>query len=122
MVTWAESRGSYAGTAELWAYNSKLFDVEVALTGFVNVVPIKTMGSETDKDTTVSWNGVLLGGISEIEQNRLLGQRLELHLPTGKVGNVVLTNNKGSLRCTHWPPFPIEYNGTEVNDESEITT
>lgn len=122
MAAFAESRGSYAGPAELWANDSKLFDVEVALTGYVNVVHIKTIGYETDKDNTVSWNGVLLGGISETEQIRLLGQRLELHLPTGKVGNVVLANNRGSLSGIRWPPFPIEYNGMEVNDESEITT
>jgi hypothetical protein len=96
--------------------------MEVALTGYVNVVHIKTMGYEADKDNTVSWNGDLLGGISETEQIRLLGQPLELHLPTGKVGNVALANNKGLLIGIRWPPFPIEYNGIEVNDESEILT
>lgn len=119
MTSWTDSRGSYTGPAELWANGSKVFEIDVELAGYVNVVHVKTLGYEFEKDTTVSWDGVLLGGISESAQIRLLGQRLELHLPTGKVGRVNLLI-KGSLSGIRWPPFPIEYNGTEVNGESEV--
>lgn len=38
----------YSGTAELWANDSKLFDVEMVLTGYVKVVHIKAMSYEAD--------------------------------------------------------------------------
>ncbi len=120
MAGWLELRGSYTGPAEVWSNGSKLFDVTVALKGYVNVVHIRTIGWETDMDNTVSWDGILLGGMAKADQLRHLGQRLELHLPSGKVGNVHLVNTEDSLSGSRWPPFPITYRGVEISDESEI--
>lgn len=47
-------------------------------------------------------------------------QRLELHLPDGKVGNAYLADNNGTLKCSGWPPFPIVYNGQQVDDQSQL--
>ena len=112
-------RGQYDGPAELWSGDSKLADVEVSLRGYVDVMHVKTIGYEHDQDNTVSWGGVLTG-LSQAEQMRLFSQRLELHLPDGKVGNAYLADNNGTLKCSGWPPFPIIYNGQEVDDESQL--
>ncbi|MHB8288252.1 MAG: hypothetical protein ACYDEY_03280 [Acidimicrobiales bacterium] len=117
-----ETRGGCSERAELWLHGSKLADVEVSLTDYVKVVHVNASGGQFDTDDTVSWNGDLVDGLSEHEQNKLLGKKLELHLlRTGKIGRVALANNKGSLKGIGWPPFPIEYNGKSVNDKSEIT-
>lgn len=116
-----EPRGSYSGSAEVWSNGSKLFDVKVTLTGYVTVVPIAMIANEAERDYTTSWDGILLRGIPTTDQAMLPLGVVELRLPSGKVGYVVFDNNEGSLKGVGWPPFPITYNGVEVNDESEIT-
>lgn len=115
-----EPRGTYTGPAELWAGDSKVADVMVSLSGYVQVAHIKTIDREADKDNTVSWDGVLLDGLSQAEQTGLFGQHVELRLGNGKVGSAVFAGNDGSISGLRWPPFSIVYNGIEVAEESEI--
>ena len=113
-----ELRGEYLGEAEMRADGVKVSDITVHLLGFVDVMHIRTLGQEIDTDGTVSWSGTLKD-VPMANQFPLVGKHLELVLPTGKSGTAVIAKFPDELQGMRWPPFPIVYNGREVDDESE---
>jgi hypothetical protein len=84
-----EVRTEYTGSAELWVDGAKSRDVAVELTGYVEVIEVRTVGAVIRMDGVTSWDGYL-NGLSEHEQRRLVGKRLELRLDSGEIGRGLL--------------------------------
>jgi hypothetical protein len=100
-----EVRTAYTGSAELWVDGIKSRNIAVELTGYVEVVEVRTVGAVTRMDGVTSWDGYI-NGLSEHEQHRLVGKRLELRLDSGEIGGGLLkTDGDGYLSGYGITPF-----------------
>jgi hypothetical protein len=80
-------------------------EIAVDLTGYVEVVRVKTAGAITHRDGVSWWDGYL-NGLTRSEQLQLVGKPVELRLPAGGVGRGVLTRDgDGYLSGYGIPPF-----------------
>jgi hypothetical protein len=91
-----EPRTSYSGPAELWVDGAVWRqDIAVRLTGYVEVIQVKTIGAVTHMDGVTWW-----------EQIRLVGKLLELRLTNGAICRGILTGDgDGYLSGYGMSPF-----------------
>jgi hypothetical protein len=92
-----ENRGSFDDRVEIWIAEVKQLDAEVHLDKYVDVIEIRTLGGVELMDGPQSWDGYLVG-LSDHERSGLIGQQLDLKLPSGQTGRAVMTDyNSGAL-------------------------
>jgi hypothetical protein len=101
-----QQRSGYSGSAEVWVDGTLWQQViAVDLTGYVEVVQLKTIGAITHVDGVTCWDGYL-NGLTSKEQAQLVGKRLELRLIGGAVGRGILTEDGGGYLSGYGPtPF-----------------
>jgi hypothetical protein len=101
-----EPRTSYNGPAELWVDGAMWRqDIAVRLTGYVEVIQVKTIGAVTRMDGVTWWDGYL-SGLAWSEQIRLVGKLLELRLASGAICRGILTGDgDGYLSGYGMSPF-----------------
>ncbi len=101
-----ELRSGYSGSAELWVDGARWqHGIAVDLTGYVEVVQVKTRGAVTRMDGVTWWDGYL-NGLTSNEQTQLVGRPLHLRLAGGAVGRGILTGDGGGYLSGYGPtPF-----------------
>jgi hypothetical protein len=104
-----EARTEYEGSAVIAVEGSeRQFDVEVQLTGYVDVIKITTNGGVRYADGSRSWDGYITSGLSEADAIGLASDRLEIRLPDGRSGGAVLPHADNYLRGFRAAPFGPE--------------
>jgi hypothetical protein len=91
---------------EIWVGGEKRLDVDVRLSGYVEVSVIPTLGPEQlpPMDGVTSWEG-LWYGMAESDAMDLIAEVFELRFPDGRVGRVRLDDTAGKLRGMGETPF-----------------
>ena len=88
-----EPRTGYSGSAELWVDGTMWRqNVVVDLTGYVEVVRVKTSEAVTYMEGVTWWDGYVKG-LTWSEHIRLVGKLLELRLASGAVCRGILTGD-----------------------------
>jgi len=99
-----ERRSSYNGAAEVWIDGVKCKDLDVRLSGYVDVSEIRTFGGVEYMDGPTSWDGYFVN-LSQHDAFELTGKQLDLKLSNGQTGRAVLTDISGLLQGVRETPF-----------------
>ena len=95
----------YKGPAEIWVGDAKRSDVLVELTSYIEVETVTTMSGHTERvEGLTSWSGRLTNS-GHVDLAQMLGETLELRLPSGRSGRVALVNVSGALQGMSESPF-----------------
>jgi hypothetical protein len=98
-----EIRERFNGTVELDVEGIR-YGATAELTGYVDVIDVKTIGASLTMDGNTSWDG----WISELEGTSLpvvFSKRMKLIFPNGEIRVIVLRNMEGLITGTGVVPF-----------------
>jgi hypothetical protein len=84
--------------------DGKRLSARVSLTGYVDVVEVRTLGGTSYMDGNTSWGGRITES-SEMSLIELAGRRVHLTFPDGQVRVAAIRNTLGNLEGTGSTPF-----------------
>ena len=99
-----EQRKTFEGFVDIILDDGGRENVKVTLSGYVDIVEVRTLGGLVRMDGRESWGGRFVG-LSKASMAEIAGARLHLTFPNGQVRVVAALDARGSIEGTGVTPF-----------------